>query len=137
MKLETITGQFVVRFQYFEEPYRYGFANATCRGVRCELTGGRGGVMTRAVCDSRALFVKAIGRKLAFAKAMQMLYLPRHIRAELWFRYLKTLKNGRVMAYDGVKRFAEHAVRRGEPVGFLVAPVTLEDGRFIVRAPLA
>ena len=46
-------------------------------------------------CSSQDEFVKAKGRKIALARAMQNLgggYMPRHIRQAIWFRYLSTVK---------------------------------------------
>jgi len=43
-------------------------------------------------CSHLDEFVKAKGRKLALARAMQNLGLPREVRQAIWFRYLDVVK---------------------------------------------
>lgn len=133
MKLKTVAGEFFVKFRYVEEEVEYPrrFANGRFdarpvmrRGVLCvvklpdEAAGGG-----RSMCDSRRPFVKFEGRKLAMAKALQQVlpgYHNRHIRAELWFHYLATLgEAGIAKALQGAKAFERHAMRRGQPLGWL------------------
>lgn len=143
MKLKTVVGEFFVKFRYVEEEVEYPsrFANGHFdarpvmrRGVLCvvetpdKVNGGG-----RSMCDSRRPFVKFEGRKLAMAKALRQVlpgYHNRHVRAELWFHYLATLgERGIEKALAGAKAFERHAVRRGQPLGWLVQPPfnTLND----------
>lgn len=131
MRFQTIAGQFEVRFRYtYETHLTWEQRVVTCDVARLTSWGIYDiGATTRAACDSRRQFVKATGRKLALAKALAGLSLPRHVRAEIWFKYLARTRLGVPTALKGVRAFQRHATRRGEPVGFLAYPPfnTLND----------
>lgn len=136
MRFQTITGAFEVRFRYlYQTRIVRGCFQPQQRVVECDVARltTRGiydsGATAQVVCDSRRQFVKATGRKLALAKALARLSLQRHVRAEIWFKYLARTRLGVPTALKGARAFQRHAAHRGEPVGFLAYPPfnTLND----------
>lgn len=127
MRLASIVGEYVVKFRYHEVHRCMG--GGECfqqRGTTCTITPPGEDVasyIAAVACDTRVPFVKFTGRKLAFAKALDLV-LPgavnRHLRAELWFLYLVSLgQKGAAKAVAGARSFERHAVRRGMPLGWL------------------
>jgi hypothetical protein len=134
MRLDTRIGEFHLTFVYFHRQGR--------RGVRAVLSlpviqpdslpPSLVVVDGEAVCDSRRAFVREEGRKIALAKALNKClagYEHRHIRAELWFRYHSRGERTRLHATTGSVQFAQHALRRGQPLGFMLydTPATEEE----------
>jgi hypothetical protein len=67
-----------------------GLHHGLCEGQPCTVSLGEGYAL--ATCNPKDEFRKAVGRKIALAKSMAQLGLPRDLRTTLWADYRRQVR---------------------------------------------